>query len=328
MGTKPINFVSPPMDPIDIVLGSTAGQAIDIKDIKVNYDSGGLFEYEGRQVLLFIPNHDPHYKLIDDVIKEPNKGNKFHVSDCSTLQQMKKNNRFNKYAVTNNLSGKFKIYNNKSNKIDAKLYVCQNCLKKLNYKNCTSPHVNINEVVRNFDIEEFFETYSALFEELPDSNNIKESNNFNIFICETCKVNLKNNIDILIKSNDSVFCKDCYRKQDNHVRTFITNKQKNNLYRERTKQNKSQVNTWNDVYKYLDIALHPYIHRIRGKFAIPTHIGYIPQEDEKLVLDLVWLTDNNKKALVVNRINPTNTLGNWYISTLAEAIEKLNKRNK
>jgi len=94
---------------IDSILNTTSGIEIDINEIEVNLDAGGLFEYKGRQVLLFIPNHNPVYKSINDVLNDPMQGNRFHVSDCTTLKKMRETNRYNKYHVTQNLSGMFAI---------------------------------------------------------------------------------------------------------------------------------------------------------------------------------------------------------------------------
>ena len=221
MGAEPIVFSTNTRfehTDIDKILGTTSGQQININDIEVNLDGGGLFEYEGRQVLLFIPNQ---YNSLEDILNDPMKGNKFHVSDCRTLQEMKQRNAFNKYAVTNNLSGIFTIYNknNEANKVESSLFVCKNCLEKLNYKNYKNETYQIkNSIFNEFRIDEFFERYSTLFDYLPNINIepteinytdnwkeiSKEYRSSKDFICETCNTSFKNNKELLHTCSEAV----------------------------------------------------------------------------------------------------------------------------
>ena len=320
---------------IDSILNTTSGIEIDINEIEVNLDAGGLFEYKGRQVLLFIPNHNPMYKSINDVLNDPMQGNRFHVSDCTTLKKMRETNRYNKYHVTQNLSGMFEIYNdgNEDIKKDAKLHVCKNCLMMLNYKNYKNEtNIEKNKIFNNFKINEFFETYSAFFEYLPNIKNnnkildrsITPSINRKNYICKVCNTDFKNNPKLLVseETNNNI-CLDCYRKQKEHKTAFITNPELKEIYKERTIQNKVTINSWDDVYKYVDISIHGYIHRLKRSYRTPTHIGYIPSEISSIVLDIVWITETKKSALVTRKTDEYKKLKNWNILTLGEAMERL-----
>jgi len=317
------------------ILGTTMGREIDIKDIEINLESGSLFEFKGRQVLLFIPNQFNELNLI---LENATKGNRFHIADCSTLIQMKETNRYNKYAVTNNLSGKFTIYHrsNTNEKVESKLYVCKNCLEKLNYKNYKDESTrNRNQIFSDFKINEFFETYSTFFNYLPNIKNNEEILNRNPstiikkknYVCETCNTDFKNNSKLIVNDNKKrVICVDCYRKVKDHKTTFITNPELKEIYKERTKQNKSIIQNWDDVYKYTDISIHGYIHRLKRSYKPPTYIGYILPTNENIILDMVWITEKKKSALVTKKTEEHNKLTDWNIVTLGEAMEKLKQR--
>ena len=77
----------------------TTGQEINLEDLE-SFDN--LLSYKGRQVLLYIPDQG---NRIDNVLLNSQNGTKFHVADCKTLQEMKSKKRFDRYIVTNNLSG-------------------------------------------------------------------------------------------------------------------------------------------------------------------------------------------------------------------------------
>ncbi len=83
---------------------SSTGIEVSLDDLK---SQEGLLSVRGRQVLLFIPDHGSKVSSVIDGYAE---GNKFHIADCSTLDKMKRGNRFERYKVTNNMSGNFSIW--------------------------------------------------------------------------------------------------------------------------------------------------------------------------------------------------------------------------
>jgi hypothetical protein len=140
---------------------STTGIEIDIDELEVKQ---GLLSIRGRQVLLFIPDHG--FKVMDTLV-DPSLGNKFHVTDCKTLELMKRKNRFARYKITNSFSGIFEIFGTNENgdlvEDEARLHVCKNCLNQLNYKGAANQAVKArNEIVKTFKIDEFFQ-FSVLF---------------------------------------------------------------------------------------------------------------------------------------------------------------------
>ena len=180
MGAEPVAFPIP-LDGIwggsvDIGLGG-AGIEIELADLKANQ---GLLSFRGRQVLLFIPDHSFR---IEQVLENPSEGNKYHVADCWTIGRMRRENRFERYRVTNNLSGEFAIFGTANERVwggnqppiegKAALNVCKNCLNMLNYKgagnkganNCSVPQRD--QLVAQFSLADFFSTYSSIFKTLP-----------------------------------------------------------------------------------------------------------------------------------------------------------------
>ena len=119
------------LDPIDVVL--LEGREVRLEDLDV---INGLLSVDGRQVLLYIPDQ---YSPVDVVQASPDKGKRFHVADCKTLADMRAKGRFERYLVTNNLTGIFQISGKNSrgmpDELKSRLLVCKNCLEKLNYQN-------------------------------------------------------------------------------------------------------------------------------------------------------------------------------------------------
>lgn len=353
MGAEPITFSTDTIfqrTNIDEILGTTAGQRIDINDIEVNLDGGGLFEYEGRQVLLFIPNQ---FNTLQDILNDPMQGNRFHVADCKTLQEMKESNRYNKYSVTNNLSGKFTVYyrDNESHTIDTPLHVCKNCLEKLNYKNYKNEtYQGRNRIFNTFRIDEFFERYSTLFEYLPNidtdpsevnytddwedvSKKYKSSRNYT---CETCDASFDKDKRLLhthhlngikddnSESNLKAVCIDCHRKEPNHKHIMMMYQEMQQIHILRREQGKIIINSWDDVFKFSDLSLHGYLDLLKNDntVSLPS-VGHVVEvEGNKIALDLAWITATKKSALVTEYFYGFFNLKEWNVLVLGEAMQK------
>lgn len=153
------------LDPIDVELE----EGIEIDSSEVGSTDNGLLTYKGRQVLLYIQDH--RWK-IQDVLDNRKDGNKFHVVYCSTLEEMHSEGRYERYVVTNDLSGEFYItgkdYDTRA-RINgkARLKVCKNCLRKLNYQEYQSHGRDRDRIVAEFDLEAFFVKYKSSFPHMP-----------------------------------------------------------------------------------------------------------------------------------------------------------------
>ena len=203
-----------PIDRINIDL-------IDLSSIKSDPKSG-LLSYQGRQVVLYIQDQ---WKSIRDVLADGTKGRKVHVADCDTLQEMRRRGRYERYVATNDVSGNFYVtgQDEYGGRVEgkARLRVCKNCLRMLDYRNYTR---NRKQVFQVFEWSEFFDTYRPHFARIPTrragmfdgayapnwdlvSKRYKEKH---AFMCENCHVNLKEHPRLLhvhhingVKTNDA-----------------------------------------------------------------------------------------------------------------------------
>jgi hypothetical protein len=224
-------------DNLKIELQKPEGIEVDISDLDIL--GSGVLANNGNVVLVYIRDAYPN--------QEP----KFHISDCRTIQEFRKNGNLNKRFVnTQNTSGKFLIkresilkkgvYNEKFEE----LKVCKNCLKKLNYKNLNDVSlIERNQIYRGFSIQTFLEEYDPSFSVLPKytehtkpyntyteswediSRNYRESKNYT---CEKCGINFSGHKDWLHthhidgdKTNNSIenlkaLCKWCHSKEPGH----------------------------------------------------------------------------------------------------------------
>ena len=117
---------------------------------KIEYAKEGTLEYEGQKLVVYIrdqtvPRHSPSSQLC-----------KFHVADCITLEDMRKKGTFKKYVRTTRTDGMFDVNFIEGGKlieacVERNLYVCMNCLGKLDYKGTRE----------SFDLEEFLATYGT-----------------------------------------------------------------------------------------------------------------------------------------------------------------------
>lgn len=208
----------------------------------LEYTDNGLLSYKGRQVLLYIQDHAGR---IDEALVDGSKGNKYHVSYCTTLEKMHQGGRYDRYVVKNDITGYFFVdgqdWKTKEYKEgDAQLKVCKNCLRHLNYKNYDS---NKGEVFNKFSLNEFFKTYETHFRHKPKREAGKDkdgtySNNWDDISssyrasvgwrCESCNVDLTGHKSLLhthhksgVKSDNSsnnleALCIECHANQEYH----------------------------------------------------------------------------------------------------------------
>jgi len=165
-------------------LKSSKGLEYKIDDIEG--DENGLMYIAGDPVVVFIQDS---YSSADDLRNNPKgKGvTRFHIAyDCETIQQKVRENRYNsRYHFTKSTRGEFDMYGIKGksffNKVrqvfgggkvkveKAKIGICQNCLKSIDYKDyykCDVP----KEIIKwreEFLIQDFFDNFSQRITERP-----------------------------------------------------------------------------------------------------------------------------------------------------------------
>lgn len=134
-------------DPIDLELSE--GKEVSIDDL----DPGsGLISYRGRQVLLYIRDHTACY---DAAVENAEKGKRFHIAWCRTLDNMRKKNRFERYHATNRVDGLFEIDDGLGRSQEVDLRVCMNCLERLNYKGSIDKSQK-RIIFKSFSMSDFF----------------------------------------------------------------------------------------------------------------------------------------------------------------------------
>ena len=179
----------------------TTGHDISPEELSVARD--GTLEFKTRKVVVYIREQLVQYKPY-----------KFHIADCKTLTQMRLNNRYDRYVVSNRTDGTFTINSTEQGRIvekgiDEKLSICWNCLMRLNYKgfaNCNQQ--TKNWIIKSFNLDEFFGKYTSQISIEPTHTNVtapanEYTANWNIISlgykervfwrCEKCQVFLLDN---------------------------------------------------------------------------------------------------------------------------------------
>lgn len=215
-------------------------QGLDIKADDENFiwSDQGLF-YNGRRVLLYIRDQQAQYY---------NNGYKYHITWCRTLQQMHDNHRYDKYVVSTNTDGIFRINlvagNTIQSQIEEKLNVCKNCLTALNWKNYQNEEFKKKKrIYEEFSLEEFFDVFKGdnqqNFAIIPDETDISASPNLypeewkfiskqfkklHHYQCSACKRKIDDPKRLHVhhingvkndcrSSNLRVLCADCHQEQ-------------------------------------------------------------------------------------------------------------------
>lgn len=286
------------------------GIDVELKDVETN--RGGLLGYQGHQVVLYIPDHS-HW--LEQAIADPRKGRKFHVADCATLQRMREQGRFERYVVRNKLSPMFPVHGQmkdgtERDNVEIPLRVCQNCLKKLNYRGFNRKRTADRlAMVESFSMEAFFATYSSYFENMPrrmaeEAGPNRYPENWDAISrayrekvawrCESCRVDLSDDRNLLHvhhrngnrddnrDSNLIVLCKDCHSKQPHHGRMFVHRHERQKIQALRKAQKlykgprprSTKKTDWHDALEFADPAMHGLLDELsRQGYEVP-EVGY------------------------------------------------------
>jgi hypothetical protein len=210
---------------------------------------GEVFAYKGEQLVIHIYETR---KELDYVKDDPQNNVRFHLTDCKTIDLMKRKNRFERYIGSQNRNGEFKVNvyidenrkNTESIEITTRLMTCKNCLDKLNYNSYNdSIKYDKNQTWTEFNINDYFDEYNTYFQQEPlhtcatvpiddypenwleISRNQREARGWT---CEDCRINLSRHMNLLhthhinhVKGdvnpyNLKVLCAVCHSQQPNH----------------------------------------------------------------------------------------------------------------
>ena len=308
---------------------------------------GGLLQVDGSQILLYIEDHSFR---VQDVING-NGGNKFHIADCSKLNEMRKNNRFDRYVVTNDVSGIFPVSGKASDNHTliegkAELHVCKLCLGFLNYKRYKSNRTN---VFNEFTLDEFFSHYSTLFNSFPKtiadkrggytddwektSLDYRTQKNFN---CEACHVDLSSYQHLLhthhvngvkrdnVMSNLRALCIDCHRKEPSHEHMRVRSNEVHTINKLRRDQTILSSSDWDDALAFADTSYHGLLDLYRNKNMAVPEIGYdVTDEDDAVIAtaELAW--PKNKRAIIHQSADVASLeKAGWIVKMLGDALSE------
>jgi len=309
---------------------------------------GGVLEVDGSQVLLYIEDHGSN---VESVISGAAEGRRFHVADCSTLKEMRSKNRFDRYVVTNDVSGRFPVsgksaYGHNLREGLAELKVCRNCLAYLNYKGYKS---NRTAVHKHFSLDEFFSHYSTLFSSFPKTiadkrggyaDNWEEISHAyrkqQGFHCEACDVNLTRYPHLLhthhingvkrdnLPSNFRALCIDCHRKEPSHEHMQVRSREIHTINRLRSEQALIKSEDWQDVLTFVDTSYHGLLDIYRSKNMAVPEICYDIRDTRGMVLATAELAWPRVKKAISHHVSDMRTLeeAGWTVKSLSDALRE------
>ena len=157
----------------DRILIDLEGDGIKVSANEERYAGNSPYlSYEGNLVILHISDtQKPKDYLSNNELIRPkgDKQPKFHFSeDCTTLINMRKEGRYDRYVYSRKKSGLFRVQAKEEDGEqhwldDIKLYVCRNCLKKTNYHQYKKQKEQRTKIVKEFNIGEFLEEIEGAY---------------------------------------------------------------------------------------------------------------------------------------------------------------------
>jgi hypothetical protein len=223
------------------ILASNNGLDISVDELVILPD--GTLAYKNSRVILYIRD----VNVYGNQQIQP----RFHLSNCTTLQQMRQRKRFDRYVVSTRTDGCFNINIIDGNRTRMELYdlsVCQNCLNLLSFDGFMMRWSQQERIdfVKRFKIDRFFDKYPKSLHIQPPNYNSDNAplntysedfktisqnvRNASGWYCQRCGVNLSaptnrkwlhvHHINGLKHDNSSVnleaICIGCHAEKPNH----------------------------------------------------------------------------------------------------------------
>jgi len=237
----------------EVVLHQLKNEGIVIGIEQVETTPEGLFTFHGENIVIYIKDKTisfGKYKLP-----------KFHFSECQTIINSKKMQRYARYFASSRTTGDFPLDLKEGTQI-VPLLVCEHCLKKLKAIN-PRLHSKFSDVSR-FNLEDFFKECKSLIYDKPNktASNTPQTgypNNWSEisrkykerrgYCCEECGVDLSKHQNLLdthhkdgdkqnnSESNLKALCKLCHAEEPQHQHYKVSQEYRDHIEELRDQQN-------------------------------------------------------------------------------------------
>lgn len=134
----------------------TSGDGIDVSFDELTILDDGTLAYKDSRVLLYIRDVNEY----GGTTREP----RYHLSHCSTLQEMQTRGRFERYVIAAEVTGTFQLniitsHGRRSER--RRLHVCQNCLAEIGFDDFSlaDDRKQRQQYVAAFTPDRFFKVY-------------------------------------------------------------------------------------------------------------------------------------------------------------------------
>lgn len=316
--------------------GLSRGVEISLSNLDPSSETGGLISVDGMQALVYIPDQGGS---LDSVLRNPEKGKKFHISHCSTLISMASKNMNHRYVATNDTSGIFNLTDSAGSRRErGKLSVCRNCLKFMNFNNYRLEYEQRNSIYKSFDLSEFFSTYSSLFRNsyreadsdlLEFSKGARPSSHIesNPKDCQQCGVSLPVNSGLVQSNGEAAgkdICLDCLRREPDPIFGPVSRSQMKEISQARRAQGlMSEELTWDEAFKLADPAFHGImrIYKCQGRAVPEPGVPLVDAHGVVLDVELALAWETSGFAVVATSAEKKTAIEHgWNALHLKEAL--------
>lgn len=152
------------LKPIDTGTKKSIREALE--QFEIDKETGILYKDGVPWILYIKAPKDATIEELKNTPKESKNTPRYHITgDCSTIETMKRNNRYDRYVFDPNIEEKFEVFGYKRRSKwwgqgkpeivkDVELGVCYNCLKRAKYKNIGRE--STTDLKKNFNVEKWF----------------------------------------------------------------------------------------------------------------------------------------------------------------------------
>jgi len=241
----------------EVILRQLKNEGIEIDVKQVETTPEGLFTFHGENIVIYIKDKT----IFFDKDELP----RFHFSECRTISDSKKKQRYERYFASSRTTGDFPIDHKEGTRIITQSYplpVCKNCLNKL--KTINSRLHRKYPDVSHFNLETFFKDCNSLIYDKPkktasDAPQTGYADNWSEvsrkykkqcgYRCEKCGVDLSKHQNLLdthhisgnkqnnSESNLKALCKLCHAEEPQHQHYKTSQEYRDHIEELRDQQN-------------------------------------------------------------------------------------------